>query len=98
MLAANSFREILSRSQFVPTIAVLLGILALLLLAGCSIRNRFLKNESENPDEPEQMLLLYEEMRRQGKLSDSEFRSIKNQVLPTRDPAIETEGDDQEGP
>ncbi len=97
MLAANSLRDILSRSQFVPTIAVLLGILALLLLAGCSIRKRFLKNDSENPDEPEQMLLLYEEMRRQGKLSDSEFRSIKNQVLPTRDPAIETDGDDQDG-
>ncbi len=97
MFAANSFRDILSRSQFVPTIAVLLGILALLLLAGSSIRNRFLKNQSVNPDEPEQMLLLYEEMRREGNLSDSEFRSIKNQVLPTRDPAIETEGDDQDG-
>jgi len=98
MFAANSFRDILSRSQFVPTIAVLLGILALLLLAGSSIRNRFLKNESENPNEPEQMLLMYKEMRRQGNLSDSEFRSIKNQVLSTRDLAIKTEGNDQKEP
>ena len=67
-------------------------------MSGYRIRTRFRENESENAADPEEMLVLYAEMLRQGKLTDSEFRSIKNQVLPTRDPAIETEGDDQDGP
>lgn len=94
MFAANSFREILSRSQFVPTIAVLLGILVVVLMIGYRIRTRFRENESENAADPEEMLVLYAEMLRQGKLTDSEFRSIKNEILPSRSHDAESGCDD----
>ena len=84
ILAANNLRDLISRSTFLPTMAVLLGILAALLLIGFWIRNRFHKNRSENAANPEEMLILYEEMRRQGDLTDEEFRSIKNRILPSR--------------
>ena len=64
--------------------AVLLGILAVLLLIGFWIRTRFHENASENAADPEQLLVLYEEMRRQGDLTDEEFRSIKSRILPSR--------------
>ena len=84
MFANATPSQLIRNSSFIPTIAVLLGILALLLVVGFQIRKHFRKNEAGNNDDPEQMLLLYEEMRRQGELTDSEFRSIKNQILPTR--------------
>ena len=94
MLAFDSFRETLTRSKFLPTIAVLLGILVALLLIGYWIRGRFQENDSENSAEPEEMLVRYEEMRRQGELTDSEFRSIKNQILPSRSHTPDSDGDD----
>ena len=94
MLAFDNFREILTRSQFLPTIAVLLGILVVLLLIGYWIRTRFRENETENAAEPEEMLVLYKEMWRQGQLTDSEFRSIKNQILPSRSHTPDSDGDD----
>jgi len=94
MLARDTFRDILSRSHFLPTIAVLLGILVVVLMVGYQIRTRFRKTLSENAADPEEMLVLYEEMRRQGKLSDSEFRSIKNQILPSRSHDADSGTDD----
>ena len=84
LLAFTNLRDIVSGSTFLPTMAVLLGILAALLLIGFWIRTRFVENASENSADPEELLVLYEEMRRQGDLTDEEFRSIKNQILPTR--------------
>ena len=84
ILAANNLRDLISRSTFLPTMAVLLGILAALLLIGFWIRTRFRENASENAADPEELLVLYEEMRRQGDLTDEEFRSIKNRILPSR--------------
>jgi len=84
MFANTTPSQVIRNSSFLPTIAILLGILALLLVAGFQIRKHFRENENGNNDDPEQMLILYEEMRRQGELTDSEFRSIKNQILPTR--------------
>ncbi len=94
MLARDTFRDILSRSHFLLTIAVLLGILVVVLMVGYQIRTRFRKTLSENAADPEEMLVLYEEMRRQGKLSDSEFRSIKNQILPSRSHDADSGTDD----
>ena len=94
MLAFDNFRETLTRSQFLPTIAVLLGILVVLLLIGCWIRTRFRENETENAAEPEEMLVLYKELLRQGELTDSEFRSIKNQILSSRSHTPDSDGDD----
>ena len=84
ILAATDLRDLVSRSTFLPTMAVLLGILAVLLLIGFWIRTRFHENASENAADPEQLLVLYEEMRRQGDLTDEEFRSIKSRILPSR--------------
>ena len=84
ILAATNLRDLVSRSTFLPTMAVLLGILAALLLIGFWIRTRFHENASENAADPEELLILYEEMRRQGDLTDEEFRSIKNRILPSR--------------
>ena len=83
-IAATGLRDLVSRSTFLPTMAVLLGILAVLLLIGFWIRTRFHENASENAADPEQLLVLYEEMRRQGDLTDEEFRSIKSRILPSR--------------
>ena len=94
MLARDTFRDVLSRSHFLPTIAVLVGILVVVLMIGYQIRTRFRENLSENAADPEAMLVLYEEMRRQGKLSDSEFRSIKNQILPSRSHNADSGTDD----
>lgn len=93
MFADATPTQLIRSSNFLPTIAVLLGILALLLVAGFQIRTHFRGNDTGNNDDPEQMLILYEEMRRQGELTDSEFRSIKNQILPTRKNDPETDRD-----
>ena len=94
MLARDTVRELLTRSNFLPTIAVLLGILVVVLMIGYRIRTRFRENESENAADPEEMLVLDAEMRRQGKLTDSEFRSIKNEILPSRSHDAESGCDD----
>ena len=93
MFADATPTQLIRNSNFLPSIAVLLGILALLLVAGFQIRKHFRQNDTGNNDDPEQMLILYEEMRRQGELTDSEFRSIKNQILPTRKNDPETDRD-----
>ena len=93
MFADATPTQLIRNSNFLPSIAVLLGILALLLVAGFQIRKHFRQNDTDNNDDPEQMLILYEEMRRQGELTDSEFRSIKNQILPTRENDRETDRD-----
>lgn len=84
ILAPNNLRDLISQSTFFPTMAVLLGILVVLLLIGFWIRARFQRNGPENATDPEELLVLYEEMRRQGDLTDEEFRSIKNRILPSR--------------
>ena len=91
LLAFRNLRDIVSGSTFLPTMAVLLGILASLLLIGFWIRARFFENASENSADPEQLLVLYEEMRRQGDLTDEEFRSIKNRILPSRSHVVEND-------
>ena len=91
LLAFRNLRDIVSGSTFLPTMAVLLGILASLLLIGFWIRARFFDNASENSADPEQLLGLYEEMRRQGDLTDEEFRSIKNRILPSRSHVVEND-------
>ena len=91
LLAFRNLRDIVSGSTFLPTMAVLLGILASLLLIGFWIRARFFENASENSADPEQLLVLYEEMRRQGDLTDEEFRSIKNRILPSRSHTVEND-------
>ena len=84
ILAYTELRDLVSRSTFLPTMAVLVGILAALLLIGFWIRSRFHEITSENAADPEELLVLYEEMRRQGDLTDEEFRSIKSRILPSR--------------
>ena len=91
LLAFTNLRDIVSGSTFLPTMAVLLGILAALLLIGFWIRTRFVENASENSADPEELLVLYEEMRRQGDLTDEEFRSIKNRILPSRSHTVEND-------
>jgi len=94
MLAVRSLSETITRSELLPIMAVLVGILIVLLLIAFWIRNRFYKNRSENAANPEEMLILYEEMRRQGQITDSEFRSIKGQILPSRSHTPDLESDD----
>jgi len=94
MLARDTVREFLNRSNFLPTIAVLLGILVVVLVVSYRIRTRFWENNSDNAADPEEMLVRYEEMRRQGKLTDSEFRSIKNQIMPSRSHTADSGRDD----
>ena len=90
-LAYSNLSDLVSRSTFLPTMAVLLGILAALLLIGFWFRTRFLENATENSADPEELLVLYEEMRRQGDLTDEEFRSIKNRILPSRSHTVEND-------
>ncbi|MDP7277688.1 MAG: hypothetical protein QF363_19570 [Planctomycetaceae bacterium] len=71
--------------SFLPTIACLVGILCVLLIIAFAIRKRFRQSEVAGDDRIEEMLVEYQEMRRQGDLTPEEFRSIKNRLLLSRE-------------
>ncbi len=80
--------------SFLPSIAWLVGILCVLLIIGWAIRKRFQQSDDEGDDRIEEMLVEYQEMRRQGDLTPEEFRSIKNRLLLSRKPeSLQESGD-----
>ncbi len=94
IIATHSLLDIYRQSTFLPTIAALLGLLAVLLFLAYKIRATFYERQTDDPADSEEMLLMFEEMRREGDLTDPEFRSIKSRILPSRTEDKPAESDD----